>query len=127
MSTKGASNHYGNSRGGKQGHETKHTGFAWAKEFNKNTLADHFYRHGQQMKCDTKESYAAHAVKFANTVDRKNCISYKDRRGTTYKYNTKDNTFAIITKNGVVITYFKPKEGKSYYDKTVKGAKKNGK
>ena len=40
MSTKGASNHYGNSRGGKQGKATNHTGYAWAKDFNKSTLAD---------------------------------------------------------------------------------------
>ena len=32
MSTKGASNHYGNSRGGKQGKATNHIGYAWAKE-----------------------------------------------------------------------------------------------
>ena len=127
MSTKGASKHYGNARGGKQGHETEHIGYAWAKAFNKTTLADHFRRHGAQMGCDTKESYAAHAVKFANTVDRQNCISYKDKRGTTYKYNVKTNTFAIITKKGIVVTYFKPTEGKPYYDKTVKGAKAHGK
>ena len=127
MSSKGPSNLYGNSKGSKRGHETKHTGFAWAKGFNSSTLADHFRRHGKQMGCDTKESYAASAVRFANTVNRKDCISYKDKRGTTYKYNTKTNTFAIITKKGIVITYFKPSDGKAYYNKVVKGAKKHGK
>ena len=33
MATKGASNHYGNARHGRQGHITTHTGFAWAKGF----------------------------------------------------------------------------------------------
>lgn len=127
MSTKGASNHYGNARGGRQGHETKHIGYAWAKAFNRSTLADHYYRHGSQVGSNSKESYEAHAVKFANTVDRKNSVSYKDKRGTTYKYNVKNNTFAIITKKGIVITYFKPTEGQDYYNKVVKGAKNNGK
>jgi len=127
MSTKGASNHYGNARGGKPGHVTKHIGFAWAKGFNKSTVYNHFNRHGQQMGCESIASYEAHAVKFANTIDRQNYISYKDKRGTTYKYDTRDNTFAIITKKGVVITYFKPKEGKTYYENIVKGLKEYGK
>ena len=81
MPTKGASNHYGGSRNGRQGKKTQHTGFAWAKDFNSRTLVDHFNRHGEQMGCRTKESYAAHAVKFANKVDRKNCVSFVDKKG----------------------------------------------
>ena len=115
MATKGASNRYGNARGGHQGYPTTHTGFAWAKAFNRSTLDDHFRRHGEQMGCPTKESYNANAVKFANTVDRKNCVSFVSRNGTTYKFNKKDGTLAIITKIGVVVTYFKPKDGYEYY------------
>ena len=115
MATKGASNHYGNSRGGSQGHMTSHTGFAWAKDFNKNTLAKHFRDHGKQMGADTKESYASHAVKFANTVDRENCVSFIDSKGSTYKYNKVTNEFAIITKKGYVVTYYKPEDGYDYY------------
>lgn len=62
-----------------------------------------------------------------NRVDRKKYISYKDKRGTTYKYDVKTNRFGIITKKGIVITYFKPADGKAYYDNTVKGAKEHGK
>ena len=115
MATKGASNWYGNARGGRQGQPTQHTGFAWAKAFNQSTLDDHFQRHGEQMGCPTKESYNANAVKFANTVDRKNNVSFVARNGTTYKFNKVDGTVAIITKRGVVITYFKSKDGYDYY------------
>ena len=115
MTTKGASNHYGNSRGGSQGHKTDHTGFAWAKDFNKNTLVKHFKEHGAQMGTDSKESYASHAVKFANTVDRDNCVSFIDKHGSTYKYNKKTNEFAIITSKGYVVTYYKPADGYDYY------------
>lgn len=74
MATKGASNHYGNSRGGLQGHKTNHIGYSWAKGFNKKNQIDHFIRHGSQMKTDTLESYVAHAVKFANTIDKKTML-----------------------------------------------------
>lgn len=125
MATKGASNHYGNSRGGVQGHMTDHTGFPWAKDFSKKHLVDHFNRHGHQMNADTKEAYAAHAVKFANTVDKKNCISFLDKNGSTYKYNIKINEFCIVTKNGYVVTYYKPSNGYKYYieQKKLKGKK----
>lgn len=124
MSTKGASNHYGGARNGRQGKRTQHTGFAWAKDFNSRTLEDHFNRHGAQMGCTTKEAYAAHSVKFANTVDRKNCVSFVDKRGSTYKYNKKTNTLAIVTKDGYVVTYFKPAKGYDYYLSEKKGKAK---
>lgn len=43
MATKGASYRYGNTRGANhRGEPTKHIGYAWAKDFNKLTLQDHF-------------------------------------------------------------------------------------
>ncbi len=69
MATKGASNRYGNSRNGRQGKASSHINYAWARDFNSRTLQDHFNRHGTQVGCETKESYAAHAVQFSNTVD----------------------------------------------------------
>lgn len=115
MGTKGASNHYGNSRNGRSGKASSHINYSWAKDFNSKTLNDHFNRHGAQMGCDTKESYAAHAVKFANNVDKTNCVSFVDKKGSTYKYNVKTNTLSVVTKDGYVITYFKPAAGYDYY------------
>lgn len=63
-----------------------------------------------------KESYAAHAVKFANDVDRKNCVSFVGAKsGSTYKYNKVTNGLAIVTKGGYVVTYYKPDKGYDYY------------
>ena len=121
MATKGASNRYGNSRGSKKGAPTQHTGFAWAKDFNKKTLDKHYSDHGKEVGAPSKESYAAKAVKFANTVDRKNCVSFVDKKGSTYKYNKVTEEFAIISKDGYVITYFKPKGGYDYYLKQKEG------
>ena len=116
MSTKGPSNHYGNSRGGKQGHATEHISYPWAKGFNKKTLDTHFGKHAKSLGLGSKKSYAAHAVKFANVVDKKNCVSFIDAKtGSTYKYNKVTNELAIITKNGFVATYYKPGGGYDYY------------
>lgn len=113
MATKGASNRYGNARGGRQGHITSHTDFAWAKTFNKNTLKAHVEKHGQLY---GENGYVARAVTFANRVDRLNHISYVRKDGTTVKYSKKTNEFAVIDKKGYIKTYYYPKEGiKEFY------------
>ena len=94
--------------------------YPWAKDFNKKSLDNHFYDHGKDMGFDSKESYKQHAIKFANTVDKKNCTSFVySKTGSTYKYNKVTNEFAIITKDGYVVTYFKPKEVYDYYKKQL--------
>lgn len=121
MATKGASNRYGNTNGSRhQGKATEKINYPWAKDFNKKSLDKHFDEHGKDMGFDNKESYKQHAIKFANTVDKKNCTSFVDSKtGSTYKYNKVTNELAIITKDGYVVTYFKPKEGYDYYKKQV--------
>lgn len=118
---KGASNRYGNTRGsGGQGKPSTHINYQWAKYFNKNTLDTHFDKHGKSMGFSSKTEYEQHAIKFANTVDKKNCVSFIDKNGSTYKYNKKTNELAIINKDGTVITYFKPKGGYDYYKQQKK-------
>jgi len=123
MSTKGVSHQYGNVKGARRGHPTRHIGFAWAKGFNRNTLDNHFAKHGKDFGINNKYSYAAHAISFANRVNLRDCISFIDKRGSTYKYNIKTNELAIITNKGVVVSYFKPKEGKAYYDRQIRSIK----
>lgn len=79
------------------------------------------------MACPTKESYNAKAVKFANTIDRKNSVSFVARNGTTYKFNKVSGAFVIINKRGIVTTYFRPKNGYQYYKSQLKKARKNEK
>lgn len=118
MATKGASNRYGNSNGSANaGISARHINYQWAKDFSRNTLNGHFNNHGKSMGFDSKESYKQHAIKFANTIDKKNCKSFVDKNGSTYKYNKKTNEFAIITKDGYVVTYYKPRGGYKYYKK----------
>ena len=46
------------------------------------------------------------------------------KKGSTYKYNKKTNTLAIVTKDGYVVTYFKPAKGYNYYLSEKKGKAK---
>lgn len=126
MSSKGPSNLYGNSRGGKKGFRTIKIAYAWAKDFIKTTLKHHLEEHGKNMKADTFQTYIAKAIKFANNIDKKNCISFIDKNHTTYKYNVKTNELVLVTEDGYVITYFKPEKGINYYyqQKNKKESKK---
>lgn len=108
MATKGASNHYGNARGSHKGHITIHTGFAWAKSFEKTTLKTHVEKHGQPYGTNR---YIAKAVAFANRVDRVNHVSYIRKDGTTVKYSKKTNEFVVVDKHGKIQTYYHPKRG----------------
>lgn len=115
MSSKGASNRYTTTRGGRNNTSSPHINYAWAKSFNKQLLNSHFKKHGNQMCCNSKESYNAKSVKFANTIDKKNCISYVRKNGTTVKFNKETGVFSTISKKGIVSTYFKPRTGIIYY------------
>ena len=106
MASKGASNHFGNARGSNKGHATEHIGYAWAKDFNKKTLKKHFNDHGKEMGYIDINSYKAAAIHFANYIDRENCVSVVDKKGTTFKFNKVTNEFAMIDKKGCVITYY---------------------
>lgn len=65
-----------------------------------------------------RPSRTAHAIKFANTADRINCVSFIDpKTKATYKYSKATNEFAIVTQNGYVVTYYKPPKGYAYYKK----------
>lgn len=115
MSTKGPSNRYGNAKYGLKGHITLHTGFAWAKNFLNHTFLNHVRKHMKTLGLSSPEAFRAHAVAFANKVDRVNHISYVRRNGETVKFSKKTGEFAIITKKGKVTTYFKPEAGIEYY------------
>ncbi|MBO4737483.1 MAG: hypothetical protein J5627_03495 [Bacilli bacterium] len=130
MATKGPSGRYDGTRGSnKKRDESKTISYPWAKDFNKYGANKHYNDHAKDMGLTTKEAYAAHALKFANTVDKVNCVSFVHAKTeSTYKYNKVTNEFAIITKNGYVVTYYKPSGGYKYYkSQKAKYGKKGGK
>ncbi|MEG0034554.1 MAG: hypothetical protein RR734_03105 [Bacilli bacterium] len=121
MSTKGASNRYGKTNGSKhQGEKDARIGYAWAKDFSKGGLDNHFKKHGNQFGVKSKEEYASQSVHFANTINRKQYKSLIDYNGTTYKYDIKNAILAIITKDGYVISYHYIRKEFWYYKKKGK-------
>lgn len=115
MATKGASNHFGNARHGRQGHITAHIGFAWAKDFNKNSFDRHVNEHMESLGFTSPDEYKALAITFANHIDRQNNISYIRKTGQTVKFSKKTGELVIVDKKGYITTYFKPKDGLWYY------------
>ena len=80
----------------------------WTSEYR---LIDHFERHGPLMgyskDIEGFIKYARDAIKFARSNER-GIKSFKDFNGSIYKYSPKTNEFIIITKDGKIVTYFKP-------------------
>lgn len=113
MAIKGPSNHYGNSKHGRNGYLTSHIGYQWAKSFRKDALKSHAEKHGKEYGL---EGYEAKAVTFANRVDRVNHLSYVRKNGTTVKYSKKTNEFIVVDRSGHVTTYYCPSSGiEEYY------------
>ncbi len=120
MADKGPSNAYGNS----EGKPTEHINYPYAKDFNSNSTSKHDKKHLSNLGLSSVNEMKANAVYFANKVDRVNNVSFVDENGTTFKYSQKTNELALITKDGYVISYFKPSSGKKYYDKQEKNRKR---
>ena len=79
-------------------------------------MENHKEKHSKEFGLNLSESYKQHAIKFANTVDKKNCKAYVDENGTTYKFNRKTNELAIVNNEGYIISYYTVSD-KFYYKK----------
>lgn len=108
---KGASNLYGNP----SEKPTENINYPYAKKFNKQTLMSHYTNHGYEVGATDIWDYEAMAVDFANDVNNVTHDSFVDDRGTTYKFSYETYEFAIITKNGMIVTYFVPDKGEVYW------------
>lgn len=106
MATKGPSNKYGN----KNGVASSKINYPYAipKYIGKNSK-DHMVKHFSDFGVDNATDYLSKAVNFGNDVDRVNYDSYVDYGGTTYKYNKLTNELLLVSKEGNIITYFKPR------------------
>ena len=121
MADKGPSNAYGNSKG----KPTEHINYEYAKDFNKKSTKQHNEKHLSNLGVSSVDEMKANAVYFANKVDRLNNVSFIDDNGTTYKYSKVTNELVLVTKDGYVISYFKPKNGENYYNTQEKKKRRN--
>ncbi len=115
MSTKGKSNLYGR---GKRGEPNDNINYKYGKYLSHRHQEDHIDRHGIREMGLTRNQYKSQAVAFANKVDRENHVSFIRRNGETFKYSKITGELAVISKEGIVETYYKSN------DKWWEGAKK---
>jgi len=90
----------------------------WTSDYNE---IEHFIRHGEELGYDDIDEYSSAAVRFAQSKE-KGILSFKLKDGTIVKYNPRTNEFIIISGNGKIVTYFKPDDGKDYYDDELEEA-----
>nr|MBA5584998.1 hypothetical protein [Anaerobacillus isosaccharinicus]QOY38473.1 hypothetical protein AWH56_002955 [Anaerobacillus isosaccharinicus] len=62
----------------------------------------------------TKNQYLTRAQNLIGS-DSKNVLSKKRSNGDRVFYNTSNNEFAVLGKDGYIKTFFKPKDGFRYY------------
>lgn len=123
VATKGPSSRYSNGCATDK-KKRKTIGFDWAKDFNRNGIEGHSRDHGGSFGTPNKEEYRAKAIRFANTIDKENCESFVDERGSTHKFNKKTNEYIIIDKKGYIVTYHILSGGKKSFDRHKQTKKK---
>jgi pyocin large subunit-like protein len=72
--------------------------------------------HANDMKLTWKQ-YEENGVKFANEISPENLSFIRDDNKVTYKYKEKTNELVLVDKNGYIVTYYYPTDGKKYYER----------
>lgn len=89
-----------------------------AVEFNPETVADHFSRHGKALGAKSQQDYNRLALEFLQSLDDKEVII--DSGGVRRVYSEKENLFTAVYPDGTVSTFFKPRQGRKYWEAQVK-------
>ena len=75
---------------------------------NSNSLYDHFNKHGAEFGYTNESEYLKGAQDFIGTKGNEGVLSKIRANGDTVIYNPNTNEFAVVTKDGTIVTYFKP-------------------
>ncbi|GEM_PF-787789 len=93
-----------------------------AKAFNKRYLLEQFFANASDFSTPSPDDYASFAVRFANSSDHKHLKNLADWKGKTYKYDVRDGTLVIVTRNGYVVSFYQVNDSFIYEPK--KGEKR---
>lgn len=83
-------------------------------------LRSHYIKHVVKQKefgNITMDEYLEEARKLINSKPGGDILTKTRSNGDILFYNKSTNEFAVVTKDGVIRTYFKPKEGIKYFNK----------
>ena len=75
----------------------------------------HFRRHASEFGFSTKEEYLAGAQTFICSNNPQIEVKFREN-GDTLLYLASTNEFAVVTKDDIIRTYFKPSSGRDYFD-----------
>lgn len=78
-------------------------------------LQEHFEKHGAEFGYATAEEYLAGANRVIASADVLHKLEAED--GDDVYYLEATNEFVIVSTDGFLRTYFKPEDGKAYYDR----------
>ena len=73
------------------------------------------FKHAKEFGFDKLTQYSQSAKKFAENNER-GIKSFRAMNGSIYKYSSKTNEFMIISKDGKIVTYFKPTNPHSFIE-----------
>jgi pyocin large subunit-like protein len=79
------------------------------------TLIDHFRRHGADFGATSAREYARMAYEFYGRAQEEKYPKKIASDGTIKIYDRKTNTFGAYNSDGTTKTFFKPKNGESYW------------
>jgi len=86
---------------------------------SKKLLDQHFEKHGAEFKDDFGYKNASEYEKGASDVINNSSALHKTEKddGDYVYYIVATNEFVVLSKDGYIRTYFRPDQGKKYYDK----------
>jgi WXG100 family type VII secretion target len=86
-----------------------------AKNFaSSEKLVSHFAKHGPKMGFKSIDEYLGGARSLIN--QNQSVAKFVRQNGDTLYYNRATNEFAVMSQDGYLRTYFKPKQGAKYWD-----------
>jgi len=81
------------------------------------TLGQHYREKGGNFGAKSEEDYAKQASDFYLRGHMESLPTKIDEKGITRMYDEKSNTFGSYNPDGTTRTFFKPKDGKKYWEK----------
>lgn len=82
---------------------------------NADLLEDHYEKHGIEMGFSSPQEYERAAAAVVSSPDALHKLEKEDNDDVYYLEST--NEFVIVSTDGYIRTYFKPNDGKDYFDR----------
>ncbi|MGN0393813.1 MAG: hypothetical protein ACI4EF_00450 [Coprococcus sp.] len=82
---------------------------------NESTLESHYEKHGEEFNYNNVNEYQDGANSVINNPDSLHKLEKED--GDDIYYLEETNEFVVVSTDGYIRTYFKPTDGKDYYDR----------